>query len=120
MKNTLNIRISALAVSIFFMTAPMAQGICPLVPGENLAPRDIKPSATVWQKPIMLAQIEKDSAGDKNRTATATGDRVSEAQSGSVADPKDSSAQSKTAPLKPFRPSEEIAAEQAVDFPVDI
>ena len=120
MKNTLNIIIPTLAVSIFFMTAPMAQGMCPPAPGENPAHREVRLVTTVWQKSIMLAQNEKDTAGDKDRTATATGDRVSEAESGSVADPKDPSANSKAAPLKPFKPSEEIAAEQAVDFPVDI
>ena len=120
MENTLSISIPTLAVAIFFMTAPMAQGMCPPAPGENPAHREVGLSTTVWQKPIMLAQNEKDTAGDKDRTATATGDRVSEAESGSVADPKDPSANSKAAPLKPFKPSEEIAAEQAVDFPVDI
>ena len=120
MKKTLNKRIPALAVAIFIMTAPMAQGMCPPAPGENPAHREVRLSTTVWQKPIMLAQNEKDTAGDKDRTATAAGDRVPEAESGSVADPKDPSANSKAAPLKPFKPSEEIAAEQAVDFPVDI
>ena len=120
MKNTLNIIIPTLAVSIFFMTAPMAQGMCPPVPGENPAHREVRLATTVWQKSIMLAQNEKDTAVDKDRTATATGDQVPEVESGSVADPKDPSANSKAAPLKPFKPSEEIAAEQAVDFPVDI
>ena len=120
MKNKLNISIPALAVAIFLMTAPMAQGMCPPAPGENPAHREVGLSTTAWQKPIMMAQNEKDTAGDKDRTATANGDRVSEAESGSVAGPKDPSANSKAAPLKPFKPSEEIAAEQAVDFPVDI
>jgi len=120
MKKPLNKRISELAVAIFFMTAPIAQGMCQPAPGGNHERREIVPSTTAWQKPIMLAQNEDDTAGDKDRTATATGDRVSETESGSATDPKDPSAKSKTAPLKPFKPSEEIAAEQAVDFPVDI
>jgi hypothetical protein len=120
MKKPLNKRIPALVVAIFIMTAPVAQGMCPPAPGENPARREIRLSTTVWQKPIMLAQNEKDTAGDKDRTATATGDRVPETESGSATDPKDPSAKSKAAPLKPFKPSEEIAAEQAVDFPVDI
>ena len=120
MKITFNKRIPALAVSIFIMTAPMAQGMRPLAPGENPARREVMPSTTVWQKPIMLAQNEENTAGDEDRTATGTKERGSEAESGSAADHKDPSAKSKTAPLKPFKPSEEIAAEQAVDFPVDI
>ena len=120
MKKTLKKRISVLAVSMFIMAAPLAQGIRSMAPGGNHERREIVPSTTAWQKPIMLAQNEDDTAGDKDRTATATGDRVLETESGSATDPKDPSAKSKTAPLKPFKPSEEIAAEQAVDFPVDI
>ena len=120
MKKPLNKRIPVLAVAMFIMAAPVAQGIRSMAPGGNPERREIVPSTTAWQKPIMLAQNEKDTAGDKDRTATATGDRVPEVESGSVADPKDPSANSKAAPLKPFKPSEEIAAEQAVDFPVDI
>ena len=120
MNNTLNKRIPALVVAIFIMTAPMAQGMCPLAPGAPPARRAVTASTTVWQKLIVLAQNEGNTTGDKDRTATGTKDRVSEAKSGSATDHKDPPAKSKTAPLKPFKPSEEIAAEQAVDFPVDI
>jgi len=120
MKKTLNKRISVLVVSIFIMTVPMARGMCPFAPGEIPGERKVIPSTTVWQKLIVLAQNEGNTTGDKDRTATGTKDRVSEAKSGSATDHKDPPAKSKTAPLKPFKPSEEIAAEQAVDFPVDI
>jgi hypothetical protein len=120
MKKTLNKLISTLAVAIFIMTAPMAQGMCPLAPGAPPARRAVTASTTVWQKPIVLAQNQENTAGDKDQTATGTKDRVSETKSGSATDHKDPPAKSKTAPLKPFKPSEEIAAEQAVDFPVDI
>jgi hypothetical protein len=120
MKNTLNISIPALAVSIFIMTALMVQGMRPLAPGENRALREVMSATTVWQRPITLAQNEGTTTGDKDRTATGTKDPVSEAESGPETDSKEQSTKSKTAPLKPFRPSEEIAAEQAVDFPVDI
>ena len=120
MNNTLNKRIPVLAASIFIMTAPIAQGVCSLAPGAPPARRAVTASTNVWQKPILLAQNQENTAGDKDRTATGSKDRLSEAESGSAADPEDPSAKSKTAPLKPFKPSEEIAAEQAVDFPVDI
>ena len=120
MKNTLSISIPALALAIFIMTAPIAQGMCPLAPGAPPARRAVMASTTVWQKPILLAQNQENTDSDKDRTAAGTKDRVSEAEPDSAADPKDPSAKSKTAPLKPFKPSEEIAAEQAVDFPVDI
>ena len=104
MKITLIKPISALAVSIFFMIAPLAEGMHPIAPGETPEQTEINLSATVRQKPLMLAENEENAAEEK----------VPET------DPKEPSTPSKTVPLKPFRPSEEIAAEQAVDFPVDI
>ena len=120
MKKLLNKPISALAVSIFIMTAPMAQWMRPIAPGKTPERMEIMPSTTVSQKPMMLAENEENTAGGKAQTATGTKGRESEPESGPETDPKQQSTQSKTVPLKPFRPSEEIAAEQAVDFPVDI
>ena len=120
MKKAQNKRISALAVSMFIMTAPMALGMGPIAPGENTERTEIRPSTTVRQKPMMLAENEENTAGEKAQTATGTKDPATETESGPESDNKNTSAKSKTAPLKPFRPSEEIAAEQAVDFPVDI
>ena len=120
MKNTLIKPISALAVSIFFMIAPLAEGMHPIAPGETPEQTEINLSATVRQKPLMLVENEENAAEEKAQTATDTKGRESEPESGPETDPKETSTQSKTVPLKPFRPSEEIAAEQAVDFPVDI
>ena len=102
------------------MMVPFTQGIAPITSAENCARTESMPSTTVRQKPIMLAENEENTAGDKAQTATGIKDQASEPESGLATDKKDSSAKSKTAPLKPFKPSEEIAAEQAVDFPVDI
>ena len=120
MKKAQNRRISTLAVSIFIMTAPMAQGKHSIAPGEAPERTEIMPSTTVRQKPMMLAENEENTAEEKAQTATGTKGRESEPESGPETNNKEQSPQSKTAPLKPFRPSEEIAAEQAVDFPVDI
>ena len=120
MKIALNKHISTLVASIFIMTAPMAQGMRTVAPGEAPERTEIMPSTTVRQKPMMLAENEENTAEEKAQTATGTKDRESEPESGPETDNKEQSPQSKTAPLKPFRPSEEIAAEQAVDFPVDI
>ena len=98
MKESLNKRISALALSIVLMMAPM----------------------TLEMGPILLAANEEDTAGDNPQGATGADDQVSEPETVSETDNKDSSTKSKPAPLKSFKPSEEIAAEQAVDFPVDI
>jgi len=120
MKNTLNISISALAVSMIIVTAPVAQGMPPIALGENPERTEIMPSTTPMQKPMLLAENEENTAGEKAQTATGTKDPVSEPKSGPETDDKEQPAKLKTAPLKPFKPSEEIAAEQAVDFPVDI
>jgi len=120
MKNTLNISISALAVSMIIMTAPMALGMRSIAPGEHPERTEIMPSTTVRQKPMMLAENEENTAGEKAQTATGTKDPVSQPESGTATVNKEQPTKSKTVPLKPFKPSEEIAAEQAVDFPVDI
>ena len=71
---------------------------------------------------MVLAENEENTTADKPQTAIGTKDQASESESesGPESDNKDPATKSKTTPLKSFRPSEEIAAEQAVDFPVDI
>jgi len=120
MKRTLNKRIATLAVSIVLTMAPMAQGMRPIESGANTDRREFMPSSTVRQNPILLAEDKENTAADNAQGAPGANDPVSEPESGPETDNKDSSAESKTKPLKPFNPSEEIAAEQAVDFPVDI
>ena len=120
MKSTLNKHIATLAISMFIMMAPMTQGMVPIVPGADTDRAEIMPSTTVSQNQILLAQNEVNTAEDNAQGPTGVNDPVSEPESGPETDSKDSSAKSKTNPLKPFNPSEEIAAEQAVDFPVDI
>jgi hypothetical protein len=120
MKSSLNKRIATLAVSMLITMAPMNRGMGPITSGADIDRTEIMSSTTVRQKPILLAQNEENTAGDNAREAPGANDPVSEPESGPDTDPKDPSAKSKPAPLKPFNPSEEIAAEQAVDFPVDI
>jgi hypothetical protein len=120
MKNTFNKCIASLAVPMFIMMAPMTQGMGPIVPGTDTDRMEIMPSTTVSQNQILLAENKENTAGDNAQGAPGANDPVSEPESSPDTDPKDPSAKSKPAPLKPFNPSEEIAAEQAVDFPVDI
>ena len=107
-------------MGVFIMIAPMTLGMHPMVAMENTALPEIMSSAKARQKPVMLAENEKSTAGDNAQTAAGEGGPEKEPTSGPEADNKDPSAKSETAPLDSFRPSEEIAAEQAVDFPVDI
>ncbi len=120
MKNTLKKRTATLALSIVLMMAPMTHGMGPITPVADTDRTEIMPSTTISQNPILLAENEENTAGDNAQGAPGANDPVSEPESGADADPKDPSGKSKPAPLKPFNPSEEIAAEQAVDFPVDI
>ena len=120
MKSSLNKRIATLVLSIVLTMAPMAQGMDPITSGADIDRTEIMPSTTVRQNSILLAQNEKNTAGENAQGANGADDPVLEPESGPNTDPKEPSAKSKPAPLKPFNPSEEIAAEQAVDFPVDI
>ena len=120
MKITLNKRISAIVVLIFIMMAPMTQGMRPIALGENPERTEIMPSSTISRGTVLLAQNKGNTAEDKAQGSAGSKEQVSEPESGPGADSNDSSTKSKTAPLKTFKPSEEIAAEQAVDFPVDI
>ena len=60
----------------------------------------------------------------QNETQTATGEKNAPApaskESETKTDEKKKSSDAKKKPLKKFRPSEKIEAEQAVDFPYDI
>ena len=120
MKNILNKHISTLAVSMFIMIAPMTRGMGPITPVADTDRKDTMSSTTVSQNPMLLAQNKENTAGDKAQGVPGVNGPVSEPESGPDTDPKDPSAKSKPTPLKPFNPSEEISAEQAVDFPVDI
>ena len=120
MKNTFNKRVSVLAFFIFLMTAPMAQGIGLIGTEETTGQTKFLRAANVRQAPVKLAQNEENTNGEKAQTKTGTKDPVSAPESSSESDKKRTSTKSTSDPLKSFRPSEEIAAEQAVDFPVDI
>jgi hypothetical protein len=120
MKSSLNKRIATLALSIVLTMAPMTQGMGPISFEADTDRTEIMPSTTISQNPILLAEDKENTAGDNAQGPTGVNAPVSEPESSPETDSKDSSAKSKTKPLKPFNPSEEIAAEQAVDFPVDI
>ena len=120
MKKAIQMSITTLAVSMLIMMSPMTPGMVPIVSGANTERTEIISSTTIRQNPILLAENEENTAGDNAQRVPGENGSASEPESGPDVDPKDPSAKSKPAPLKPFNPSEEIAAEQAVDFPVDI
>ncbi len=120
MKNTLSKRISALAVAIFIMSAPITPAMNAVVADRNPARADILHLNTSKQEMIVLAENEETPTEDKNHTASGTQDQAPKPGTALETDSSDPSAKSRAAPLKPFVPSEKIPAEQAVDFPVDI
>jgi len=98
-------------------TAPAWIFLAPEIPAEQTkAPR---PSLCNWSS-LVVAQIESKETesgtlpSDENRVQTTDSEREQNERSSG----KEDTAGAK--PLKPFKPSEEIAAEQAVDYPVDI
>ena len=81
---------------------------------ESIRTLKIKQNAiVVAENEPDLAESESKPAADKKNRASGSGEKITENSSKSSDDEK-------TKPLKPFVPSEEIAAEQAVDFPIDI
>lgn len=67
------------------------------------------------QYPVMVAQSETRPT-TKEKTAPSSGSSASESKT----QEKEESDEAQEKPLKEFRPSERIEAEQAVDFPYDI
>ena len=78
------------------------------------------PAAELIRKSIVIVENESEAADNDSRSKNETKDQ---APSSSTAD-RDKNGKNpddvETKPIKPFKPSEEIAAEQAVDFPADI
>ena len=69
---------------------------------------------------IVVAQNEPDSAGSDSKPAVDTENRASGSGEEIMENVSKNPDEEKPEPLKPFVPSEEIPAEQAVDFPSDI
>jgi len=89
----------------------------PNIPAERT--QSIHPFELIRQS-IVVAQNEPDAVESNRQPANENENQAPD--SGTAASEKNGNNPDDTAakPLKPFKPSEEIAAEQAVDFPVDI
>ena len=120
MKDPLKNGLPSLCIWVLVMALPMTEGMRPIAPVKKLVAAGMIASTIVIQKPIVLASNEVNGVGDTFQTVTGEKGPVPESASSPDTDNKDPSAEPETAPLHPFRPSEKIAAEQAVDFPVDI
>ncbi len=113
-QNQLNNSLSVLLCSVFIMISSMTLGMRPVNQVDIISAADTRSHS------LILAEKDQTAAREKAQTENDDRTQEIEPETGPETDGKDPSAKSKTAPLKSFRPSEEIAAEQAVDFPVDI
>ena len=110
------IRIAALAALIWIPGATMAGE----KPFDSIAPNNIFANDPVFdvkpQASTLLAQSDKSTPEDSEKAESESATR--ESQAVEAENKKLSEGESK--PLKPFVPSEQIAGDQAVDFPADI
>ena len=102
------------------MSAPAALAWISLVP--NLAAERIKSIHTfeLNRKSIVVAENEPQAAESENLSTNENKDQAPISETADREKSGSNSNDAETKPLKPFKPSEEIAADQAVDFPVDI
>jgi len=72
------------------------------------------------QGPILMAGNEHKAADNQNPAAHEYQSQAEKPKATGGVNTGKQADEAATKPLKPFKPSEEIAADQAVDFPVDI
>jgi hypothetical protein len=99
----------------------------PATPGSSLPAPNIPAGQTqklymleFKHQSIFVAQNNSQATDNESRKTNEKEDQASKSGTAKTENNKNKSKDSAPKPLKPFKPSEEIAAEQAVDFPVDI
>ncbi len=100
--------------------SPMVAGMPVHVPDENIIQSAYIDFFELSNQPIKLAENEQKSSNGVSKPQTNNSDQPIDSE-GAVKE-KNGSPETETSKksLNPFKPSEEIAAEQAVDFPWDI
>ncbi|MEJ2166719.1 MAG: hypothetical protein P8X90_14420 [Desulfobacterales bacterium] len=89
----------------------------PVIPAERIQSVG---SFELNRKPIVVAENEQKAAENRSRPMRENQDQTATPGTAARENSSNNSDGAAAKPLKPFKPSEEIAAEQAVDFPVDI
>jgi hypothetical protein len=104
----------------FLIAAPAVHGARMHV-ADILAERiqSVRSFAINW-KSIVVAENEQKAAENRSRSTSENQEQTAQPEAAARENSSNDSDGAAAKPLKPFRPSEEIAAEQAVDFPVDI
>ena len=113
--------------SIFIFILSFLLVVVISIPGESFLQADIPAEPTQKLhtpefngKSIVIAQNNPPTTDRGSQTTEENEDQASESGTATTENEIKRSNDSDSKPLKPFKPSEEIAAEQAVDFPVDI
>jgi hypothetical protein len=112
--------IFAITLMTLAMSSPASPGGSPLASGPT-AGRTPSIGPTLIKQHLMIA-AENGPGAAQSQTHTATDQKERTAGPGSknAENGSKNSEDAAAKPLKPFVPSEKIAAEQAVDFPADI
>ena len=107
-------------ISLFLIAVPTAHGMEARV--QDIHPQRIQSIRPfeLNRKSVVMAENKQKTAAKQSQSGGETQEHTAEPEAAVKNNSGSSSDDAKTKPLKPFKPSEEIAAEQAVDFPVDI
>jgi hypothetical protein len=105
---------------LFLISVPATAGRIHLTPDESTKRTKSVHPFELNRQSIVVAENESNASESERQS---TNENREQAPDSGTADREKNGKTSNDAgskPLKPFKPSEEIAAEQAVDFPVDI
>ena len=112
---------------IFLIAISLLLIFAPVMPVSSLLAKDNPVeqiqkfhSLEIESRSTIMAQTKSQTAKSDTQKTGAKEDQASKSGTAKTENNQTKSNNSESKPLKPFKPSEEIAAEQAVDFPVDI
>ncbi len=112
--------IFGIPILAFLMGVPATSGRIPFAQQTPVERRQSLHPFEFNRKSIVVAENGREARGSGSQTTNENKDQASEPETEVNKNSSNNSKDAETKPLKPFKPSEEIAAEQAVDFPVDI
>jgi len=112
------------AISAFVVLLTMDLVACPVME-KSVAWTDSQKEAALYpsveiRESFVFAQNEENNPADKKKNGSSSERNESDGKLETKRQKKDLPPGSKSKPLKDFVPSEEIAADQTVDFPYDI
>ena len=117
MEKTIIVGITILS---FFMRTPATSGANPPAPQTSIKQIQSFHPCQLKRKTIILAQTEPQTAETGDQQPKDNAKQAPVSGKTTTENSNDNSKNTERKSLRPFRPSEKIAAEQAVDFPVDI